>query len=788
LHYACNDIVFFCQFCNNCNAYGLSGSPPANTLLNNLYCSEVADLIKTKNYLYFYSKTNLDTQNYVYSHSKTNLDTLNKSLHQSTKLRRVRFTLPLRSDMLKSTDTNTFETITDLKLPNANGPTILLPNANGPTTILPNTTDSTVVKPSTKTTTLRNVNHGPNNFSNLNSVFNKYPSNNLIPKLNNVPYASVEMALSYSNYVKQIPNSSVFLIGDVTLNRPQIDILEKGLSYIPVIPVTPDPNIAEIDNLSDPINKTISKLKFIKDTNNGSYLTRKGLNLLNTGLPVPTKFNYTNKLIEVLHSSHSLKESHSTASSLDKHERNVINSLRNNPNWIIKPVDKNLGIAVIEKNIYIRIVELQHLNDTSTYTKLDSDPLVETIDHVNGVLLELCNNFIITNKTYKQLAVKQNSANGVFYILPKLHKGKLDSRPICANSNHPTRAISEHLHSLLLPIARNAFSFLDNSLELIKMLQSVSTTPSTLIITADIKSLYTRIPTIEGPSLVAKMASNNKLSTIAIETLLSLVLKNNVFSFNNNFYRQKNGTAMGTVMAPSYANCFLKAKEELGLKTWLTPSHPNVKLFKRYIDDILVIFNNYDNKLPQFLNDMRSAYYPLELTFKIGKTSIVYLDTELTINDSLSKIDYELHRKPCNNKTYTPANSNHPNHMLINTIFNDYLRAHRLCSTKLKLLKHTSVITAKAAKRGYKKKTLKRLLHRARITSESKIKTSIDEGSISAFASLTYTGSRTKYLATNFRKYWSSTADPDTKIMLSFKTTSNLKKILVRSKAPLPLC
>jgi hypothetical protein len=39
--------------------------------------------------------------------------------------------------------------------------------------------------------------------------------------------------------------------------------------------------------------------------------------------------------------------------------------------------------------------------------------------------------------------------------------------------------------------------------------------------------------------------------------VLTLVLKNNKFTFDGNHYLQINGTAMGTKMAPSYANIFI---------------------------------------------------------------------------------------------------------------------------------------------------------------------------------------------------------------------------------------
>ena len=90
-----------------------------------------------------------------------------------------------------------------------------------------------------------------------------------------------------------------------------------------------------------------------------------------------------------------------------------------------------------------------------------------------------------------------------------------------------------------------------------------------------------------------------KLNPIALKTLLYNTLTQNVFTFNNNYYQQIKGTAMGTIMAPTYANCYLKHKEEL----WLTqePLLKNIILIKRYIDDIFIIYDNSDNDLNIFL-------------------------------------------------------------------------------------------------------------------------------------------------------------------------------------------
>lgn len=53
---------------------------------------------------------------------------------------------------------------------------------------------------------------------------------------------------------------------------------------------------------------------------------------------------------------------------------------------------------------------------------------------------------------------------------------------------------------------------------------------------------------------------------------IEFILKYNYFTFNNKFYLQTQGTAMGTKFAPSHANLLMGMFEEkIGLL-----SHPNI--------------------------------------------------------------------------------------------------------------------------------------------------------------------------------------------------------------------
>ena len=66
--------------------------------------------------------------------------------------------------------------------------------------------------------------------------------------------------------------------------------------------------------------------------------------------------------------------------------------------------------------------------------------------------------------------------------------------------------------------------------------------------------------------------------------MTELVLRRNVFEFNKEYIIQTSGTAIGTKLAPCYANLFLSMFERDMLDQY--PIKPFIGL--RYIDDIFM--------------------------------------------------------------------------------------------------------------------------------------------------------------------------------------------------------
>ena len=143
-----------------------------------------------------------------------------------------------------------------------------------------------------------------------------------------------------------------------------------------------------------------------------------------------------------------------------------------------------------------------------------------------------------------------------FYLRPKIHKRGNPGRPVVSSVNCHTYNISKYVEYHLQPIVKEMLSYVKDTKDFIKKLNQVEEIPEgSLLVTLDVKSLYTNIPNNEGIKTLKKAYDkhpNKTVSTKVITTSLSLILTLNNFIFNSVNYIPKMGCAMGTVCAPSY--------------------------------------------------------------------------------------------------------------------------------------------------------------------------------------------------------------------------------------------
>ena len=117
-----------------------------------------------------------------------------------------------------------------------------------------------------------------------------------------------------------------------------------------------------------------------------------------------------------------------------------------------------------------------------------------------------------------------------------------------------------------------------------------------ILCTIGVVGLYPNIPHKEGLEDIPKALDKREDQTISMDSLILLaecVLKNNVFEHNMRYFKQLNGTAIGTKFALPYAILFMGYFEDNILNSLVE----NPLVWWRYIDDIFMICQHREEKL-----------------------------------------------------------------------------------------------------------------------------------------------------------------------------------------------
>ena len=105
-------------------------------------------------------------------------------------------------------------------------------------------------------------------------------------------------------------------------------------------------------------------------------------------------------------------------------------------------------------------------------------------------------------------------------------------------------------------------------------------------------------------------------------SLLDLVLKFNIFEFDGELYQQLVGTAMGTRAAPNIADIFMSfIDEEIILKArkYSVNGVSPLVFFKRYLDDILMVWLGTHSELYSFFSDINTINPSIKFTIEHTK-------------------------------------------------------------------------------------------------------------------------------------------------------------------------
>ena len=194
------------------------------------------------------------------------------------------------------------------------------------------------------------------------------------------------------------------------------------------------------------------------------------------------------------------------------------------------------------------------------------------------------------------------------------------------------------------------------------------------------------------------IADNHYLVTI-ITNAVRLILDNNIFMFDGDYYQQVKGIAMGSSAAPIIANLtiayleirlYKKVRKVLGEQIGSYVK----KHWYRYIDDCQLVWPFAIKTLDRFTDILQTLDKAIVLVREVSSVNLPFLNIMLEIK--MNKLEFDIYYKPTQTFAYLHFHSSHPRHIkrrvpytlatMINTIVsNEIVRQKRLLEMQQQL-------------------------------------------------------------------------------------------------------
>lgn len=206
-------------------------------------------------------------------------------------------------------------------------------------------------------------------------------------------------------------------------------------------------------------------------------------------------------------------------------------------------------------------------------------------------------------------------------------------RPIVRAIGSPCYRLAKMLARILSPLAGKTTSHISNSTEFVKRVKETPVQGNDRMISFDVVSLFTNVPIDGALETISTLLENDDsyqdhtaIPAADICSLTELCLRSTYFQFQDSFYEQVEGTAMGSPLSPVVANLFMEALENKALDLSLL----RAKMWVRYMDDTFVLWPHTDDELDAFHEHLNSLSPSIQVTREEEKEgTLAFLDVEV---------------------------------------------------------------------------------------------------------------------------------------------------------------
>ena len=249
--------------------------------------------------------------------------------------------------------------------------------------------------------------------------------------------------------------------------------------------------------------------------------------------------------------------------------------------------------------------------------------------------------------------------------------------------------------------------------------------------------------------------------------LLDLLLNQNYFTHNKEFYSQLDGLAMGSPLSGLLADVYLNYFENSFIFS-NNRFESNIVFYGRYVDDTFMIYNGTHRQIDILHNYLNSINDNMKFTLEVednGKLNFL----DLTVSRHGNKIQFGIYRKPTATDIVIHATSHHPvTHKM--AAFHSMIG--RLLSVPLSLQDYyneLSIIKHIASSNGYKESLIDSILRKRKKRKDTNTRRTPREGT-HKYIPTPYTDLMPKIIAPILNN--------NSNLIAAYRTTNNILNIL----------
>ncbi|KAK3106951.1 hypothetical protein FSP39_003763 [Pinctada imbricata] len=499
-------------------------------------------------------------------------------------------------------------------------------------------------------------------------------------------------------------NKEIYNLSKRKLNKHERNLLSKGLKYVPTC--------RNID-----INKLLTELKvwerrmrlkeyfYERENDRDNSETQetdkmKKQNANRQWTPAEGRNRWLDQYVTEVKNDIIKGLKRDFKMNVTKGEENALKSLMNDNSIIIRPADKGSGIVIIDADSYKTDIEKELLSN-GTYEQIPETTVQKLDRKLKKTVNDMYKNGVITSDMKKYLLPSGDARKGRVQANPKLHKTGNPNRIIINGRHTKTENIAAFVEEELSSHVTKLPSYIQDTTDFLNKLEHISQPlpEDTIMFCLDVRALYPSIPRHEA-RLAAERALNERKSksvpTKDILDLMDIVLDSNIFTFNDETYVEKIGTAIGSKLGMTYACTYMgEWEKELFSKSEKLPSS-----YYRYIDDIWGIWTHGEDTLKEFVKTANNIHPNIQLELRYSTENIEFLDVKITTEKGYLKTD--LYTKDTDGHLYLHKSSNHPRKTKDAIPYGLGLRLRRICSSESDYKKRRNELKQQLARRGYK--------------------------------------------------------------------------------------